>query len=302
MRHRRAGRIVLRTPFRTLGYVNNAEENRKRFVKNPFRDDDVDYLYFTGDRGRYLPDGMLEYLGRVDDQVKVRGVRVEPTEIALAAGEHPMVASCFVMKREDEPDRPYLAAYVVAREGSDLTASELRTYLKQRLPAAMIPEAFVFLDALPVTPRGKIDRQALPAPDRSRAEADDFFEAPRNQSEELVARIWSSVLRRAPVGVHDDFFDLGGHSLLATQVMSRIRETFQVELPLRSLFEAPTVAGLARRIRRGPPQRADRRRRRRFALSPARATWRFRLRRIACGFWTSWSPPALPTIWAARCG
>jgi amino acid adenylation domain-containing protein len=240
-----SGEIVLRTPFRSLGYLNNEKENQKHFRKNPFSADETDYLYFTGDRGRYLPDGMLEYLGRVDDQIKIRGVRVEPNEIAVTIAEHPMVHSCFVMKRENEQGQPYLAAYVVVKEQNELTVPELRTHIQQRLPAVMVPEAYVFLDTLPVTPRGKIDRRALPAPDRTRPELGDFFEAPRNQSEELVAGIWSDVLHRDHIGIRDNFFDLGGHSLLVMQVISRIRETFQTEIALRTLFETPTVAGLS---------------------------------------------------------
>ncbi len=242
------GEIVLRTPFRSLGYMNNHEENRKRFVKNPFRDDEKDQLYYTGDRGRYRPDGILEYLGRLDDQVKIRGVRVEPNEVTVTLARHPEVDSCFVTNKGDEQKQPRLVAYVVLTEQSKTTVSELRVHLRKKLPDYMIPSAFVFLDALPLTARGKVDRQALPAPDPVRPDLQEAFVAPRNQSEELVASIWRNVLGLERIGVYDSFFELGGHSLLVVQIVSRIRDMFEVELPLRSLFEVPTISGLTELI------------------------------------------------------
>jgi acyl carrier protein len=242
------GEIVLRTPFRSLGYINNHEENRKRFVKNPFRDDEKDQLYYTGDSGRYRPDGMLEFLGRLDDQVKIRGVRVEPNEVTVTLARHTEVDSCFVTNKRDEQNQTRLVAYVVITEQSKTTVSELRAYLRKELPDYMIPSAFVFMDALPLTTRGKVDRRALPAPDVVRPELQEAFVAPRSQSEELVASIWSNVLGLERIGVYDSFFELGGHSLLVVQIVSRIREVFEVELPLRSLFEVPTIAGLTELI------------------------------------------------------
>jgi len=243
-----AGEIVLRTPFRSLGYINADEENRKRFLRNPFRADEMDCVYFTGDRGRYRSDGMIEFLGRLDDQIKIRGVRVEPNEVAAMLAGHPVVESCFVTGKKNEQGRIFLVAYVVVAEQSRGSVSELRAYLSQRLPATMIPEIFVFLGALPLTSRGKIDRRALPAPDQLRPDLEEAFVAPRTPSEELVAGIWSNILGIERIGIHDGFFDLGGHSLSATQVVSRIRKAFQVELPLRTLFEAPTVAGLTEHV------------------------------------------------------
>jgi acyl carrier protein len=243
-----AGEIVLRTPFRSLGYINNHEENRKRFVKNPFRDDEKDQLYYTGDSGRYRPDGMLEFLGRLDDQVKIRGVRVEPNEVTVTLARHPEVDSCFVTNKRDEQRQPRLVAYVVITEQSKTTVSDLRAFLRKQLPDYMIPSAFVFLDALPLTTRGKVDRRALPVPDVVRPELQEAFVAPRSQSEELIAGIWSNVLGLERIGVYDSFFELGGHSLLVIQIVSRIREVFEVELPLRSVFEVPTIAGLTELI------------------------------------------------------
>jgi amino acid adenylation domain-containing protein len=239
------GEIVLRTPFRSLGYINAPEEQRKQFVVNPYRDDPSDLIYFSGDRGRYRPDGLLAILGRLDDQVKIRGVRVEPDEVTAILSQHPEVDSCVVVARRNEQDENILVGYIVTSAHTQVEASEFRSYLSKALPSAMAPSALVFLDELPLTPNGKVDRRALPAPDPTRPELEGAFVAPRNPVEEVLAGIWADVLKLERVGIHDNFFDLGGHSLLATQVISQIRETFSVKLPLRSLFESPTVAGLA---------------------------------------------------------
>ncbi|UCF78982.1 MAG: amino acid adenylation domain-containing protein [Candidatus Eiseniibacteriota bacterium] len=250
------GEIVLRTPFRSLGYINAPEESQKRFVKNPVRDDEQDLLYYTGDRGRYRLDGALEILGRLDDQVKIRGVRVEPGEITVTLARHPAVKSCFVAAKKDEQGQTYLAAYVVAAKQGNMTIPELRSYLSRQLPAVMVPVAFVFLEQLPLTPNGKVDRRALPVPDRARSE-DSTFVAPRTPVEERVAETWAQVLGVKQVGVHDDFFELGGHSLLATQVISRLRNAFQVELPLGCIFQAPTVAELSAAIEKAKDSSAE---------------------------------------------
>ena len=242
------GEIVLRTPFRSLGYINAPEDNRKRFVKNPFRDDAHDLVYFTGDAGRYAPDGTLEILGRLDDQVKIRGVRVEPAEVAATLARYPAVESSFVIAVKNEQDEICLLAYVVLAKQQKTTSTQLRSYLVERLPAAMVPAFFVFLDSLPLTPNGKVDRKALPVPDRSRPELAAIFVRPRNPVEEMLAEIWAEVLRVERIGIRDNFFDLGGHSLLATQIISRLRDQLQMELPLRTLFEKPTIATLATAI------------------------------------------------------
>jgi amino acid adenylation domain-containing protein len=239
------GEIVLRTPFRTLGYINAPDEDQQRFARNPFRDLEDDLLYYSGDWGRYRPDGLLDFLGRRDDQVKIRGVRVEPGEVAATLARHPGVAACAVVPREDGGQETYLAAYVVAAEGDGATSSELRSYLGRQLPVAAVPSAFVFLERLPLLPNGKVDRRALPAPDEPTTAPTQAFVAPRTPVEEVLISIWAEVLGIERIGVHDNFFDLGGHSLLATQVVAHMRRALRVEVPLRSVFEAPTIAELA---------------------------------------------------------
>jgi acyl carrier protein len=202
-------------------------------------------LYRTGDRARYLPDGDIEYLGRSDNQVKIRGFRVELGEIEAALNQHPAVRESVVIAREDVLGDRRLVAYVALRQESAPALGELRGFLKQRLPDYMVPSAFVPLQRLPLTPSGKVDRRALPVPDQARPELGKSFVAPRSPIEEVLAGIWREVLGVEQVGVDDNFFELGGHSLLATQVISRLRHSFQVDMPLRCLFEAPTLADLA---------------------------------------------------------
>src|SRR6202035_2165629 len=201
----------------------------------------------TGDLARFLPDGRLEFVGRLDHQVKLRGFRIELGEIEARLLAHPAVRESVVLAREDAPGEKRLVAYVVARSG-DLatTASNLHAHLREALPDYMLPAAFVALDALPRTPNGKVDRKALPPPERERDETG--YVAPRGPVEELLAGIWSEVLRAERIAARDSFFDLGGHSLLALQVVSRLRERCGLEVPVRALFEAPTLAGLARWI------------------------------------------------------
>jgi amino acid adenylation domain-containing protein len=249
------GEIVLRTPFRTLGYLNAPEEMREQFRPNPFRNDARDLLYYTGDRGRYRPDGTLAILGRpdgtlailgrLDDQLKIRGVRVEPHEVAAQLARHPDVQACFVTGQHTDAGQPSLVAYVVSPEPPRVTASQLRSYLGKQLPAAMLPASFVFLDHLPRLPNGKVDRRRLPAPDRVRPTIEGTCVPPRNSVEQVLAGIWAEILQLDRVGVHDNFFELGGHSLLATRVIARLRHTFQVDLPLRLLFEHPSIEALA---------------------------------------------------------
>jgi len=227
------------------GYMNRSDLTAENFGPNPFSNEPGARLYKTGDLARYLPDGNIEFLGRVDYQVKIRGFRVESGEIEAGLIEHPAVREAVVIAREDTPDQKYLAAYVVAEEGHSLTVNELRNFLQQRLPDYMVPSTFVLLDALPLTPSGKIDRRSLPAPDRTRPELENAFVAPRTLSEEMLAQIWAQVLDIDQVGIYDNFFELGGHSLLAIQLMARVQDAFQVELSLRLFFEQPTIAGFA---------------------------------------------------------
>ncbi|HEX2081523.1 MAG TPA: amino acid adenylation domain-containing protein, partial [Longimicrobium sp.] len=226
----------------TRGYQGRPGLTAQQFVPDPFSSVPGARLYRTGDRARWRPDGALEYLGRLDFQVKVRGFRVEPGEIEATLRRAAGVRECAVVVREDAPGDQRLVAYVVG----DADAEALRTELRRTLPEYMVPNAFVALDALPLTPSGKLDRRALPAP-QAAGDADGFV-APRTQMEEIVAGIFAEVLKAERVGIRDGFFDLGGHSLLATRVVSRVREAFGVEVPLRALFEAPTVDRLAERV------------------------------------------------------
>ncbi len=241
------GEIVLRTPFRTRGYINAPEEQERRFVPSPFSGNSDDVLYRTGDLGRYRSDGTLIVLTRLDHQVKIRGVRIEPDEVTAVLSQHPALRGCAVVAREDGDQGVALVAYVLARR-DEVSAAALRAYLGERLPATLVPSTFIFLDRLPLTPNGKLDRRALPAPDPSFQDPERSHLAPRTPLEESLAGIWAGVLRVARVGVDENFFELGGHSLLATQVMARTRVACGVDLPLRVLFEEPTVAGLAARI------------------------------------------------------
>ena len=243
-----AGEIFLRSPHLARGYFGDDALTAERFLTNPFTGTTGDRVYRTGDLGRYLPDGNVEPLGRADSQVKIRGFRVELGEIEATLGKHASVCEAVVIAREDAPGRKRLVAYVVAQHGQRAESGALRGYLKEKLPEYMVPSAFVVLDSLPVTPNGKVNRRALPAPDDATSASAPTFIAPRTAVEELIASIWSQVLGLESVGVEDDFFELGGHSLLATQVISRVRDAFGVEVALRRLFVEPTVAGLARLV------------------------------------------------------
>ena len=225
------------------GYLGRPGMTAEKFVPDPFSSVPGARLYRTGDRARRRPDGELEYLGRTDFQVKVRGFRVEPGEVEAVLGAHPSVREAAVAVRGEGADRR-LVAYVVPVDGSNPTSAELRAHVAAHLPEYMVPAAWVTLERMPLTPRGKVDRRALPEPDPAAAGAGKV--PPRTPAEELVAAVWERVLGVSP-GVHDDFFALGGHSLRATQVVARVREAFGIDLPLRALFEAPTVAGLAER-------------------------------------------------------
>jgi acyl carrier protein len=196
------------------------------------------------------PDGCLEHRGRKDFRVKIRGFGVELEEIETLLNKHPAVREVVTQAAEDESNDTRLVAYIVANEDQTPRVSELRKFLRERLPEQMVPSAFVFLPAFPLTPVGKVDRRALPMPNHAAEELEPTSVPPRTPFEEELARIWAEVLGPKSVGIHDNFFDLGGHSLLATQVISRVRGAFQVDLPLLALFENPTVAGLAAQITR----------------------------------------------------
>ncbi len=238
------GEVYIRTPYRTLGYLNDPEQTSRAFVRNPFGNDPADLIYKTGDLARALDDGNYEFLGRADQQVKIRGVRVELAEIENHLRLHPAVEDVAVVDRDDTVGTKFLCAYVVTRE--TVTAGALKEHLLLELPDYMVPTAFAFMKELPRTITGKVDRQALPASfDAGEGHA---YVAPRTRTEETVAGIWTALLGIPRASVDQSFFELGGHSLLATQLLSRIRSTFDVELPLRALFDAPTLEKVAANV------------------------------------------------------
>ncbi|MCP4657076.1 MAG: amino acid adenylation domain-containing protein, partial [bacterium] len=234
------------------GYLGRPRLTAGRFIPDPWSDERGARLYRSGDLVRFLPTGDLDFLGRIDQQVKVRGFRIELGEVEAALSRQPEVREAAVVVREDQPGNRRLVAYVVPGEGPGLPAGELCTRLGETLPDYMIPASAVFLDSLPLTPSGKVDRAALGRrpPEEIGTGREEGFVAPRTPVEEVMAGIWSRILGHDRFGVYDDFFELGGHSLLATQLVSRIRDLFGVELELRSLFQAPTVAELAERTER----------------------------------------------------
>jgi amino acid adenylation domain-containing protein len=239
------GEICIGGESLARGYVNRPDLTAEKFIPNPFGFSPGARIYRTGDRARYLSDGSLEFLGRMDHQVKIRGYRIELAEIESALENHPDVQRAVAVVREERLGEKCLVAYVVLKPAQSHPVSKLRSFLMQKLPDYMIPSAFVILGKLPLTPAGKVDRRALPVPDAGRPELGASYMAPRTPVEEKLTKIWGEVLGVERVGVQDDFFELGGHSLLATQVMSRVRRAFQAEIPLRVLFEVPTVEGLA---------------------------------------------------------
>ncbi|AVH67903.1 amino acid adenylation domain-containing protein [Nostoc sp. 'Peltigera membranacea cyanobiont' N6] len=239
------------------GYLNRPELTAEKFIFDPFSSEVGARIYKTGDLARFLPDGNIEFLGRIDYQVKIRGFRIELGEIEAILSQHPSLTQTLVIAREDVPGDKQLVAYIVAKPEQIPSQVELRRFLQGRLPEYMVPASFVFLDTLPLNPNGKIDRRALPAPHISDLGLSTNFVLPQNATEEVLASIWAKVLRLEQVGIHDNFFELGGHSLLATQVMSRVRQAFQREIPLQLLFENPTIATLAQAIAQNESQEND---------------------------------------------
>ena len=264
-----------------VGYFNRPELTQQQFITNPFRQhNDKDEfrflsdtsppenisdccdtkLYRTGDLARYLPDGNIEFVGRVDHQIKIRGYRVELEEVEVALNQHPLVRAVAVIAREDVLDGKRLVAYIVLNDcdrppnRSSTLSQILHTFLKQKLPEYCIPSAFVKLERLPLTPNGKIDRHALPVPDIFAYHRTADHVPASTMVEKTLVNIWTEVLKIEPIGIQDNFFHLGGHSLLATQVLSRIRETLSCELTLKQLFEYPTIAQLSLQINAAPNQ------------------------------------------------
>jgi amino acid adenylation domain-containing protein len=234
------------------GYLHQPELTAEKFIDHP----EDGRLYKTGDLARYLPDGNIEILGRIDQQVKIRGFRIELREIEAVLEQHDAIQQALVMLREDVLGEKRLVSYIMTQVIA-LGANDLRDFLKAKLPEYMVPSTFVFLKNLPLTANGKVDREKLPVPEQVRPELLGIFVTPRNQTEEAIAQIWSEILGVEQVGIHDDFFELGGHSLLATQVISRLRQALQVELPLRQFFDSPTVADLAVMVAQNLAQQTD---------------------------------------------
>jgi acyl carrier protein len=248
-----SGELYLAGAGLARDYLRRPELTAEKFVPHPYTPIPGARLYRTGDQVRRLPDGNLEFLGRIDQQVKIRGFRVELGEIEMALNTHSKVREAVVVARADENGARRLIAYVVG----DAPSTELRSYLQERLPDYMVPSQFVSLTELPLTVNGKVDRRALPDPENECARTEEEFVGPRSPAEEMLASIWTDVLRTPRVGIHDSFFELGGESILAIKLISRINKDFDIELPVRALFEQPTIARLATFIVQHQAERAD---------------------------------------------
>lgn len=230
------------------GYLNRPDMTAARFIPDPFSGDQTARLYRTGDRARWLPDGTVEFLGRMDHQVKIRGYRIEPGEVEAVMRRHPDLSACAVVTQDHNGAGKILAAFIVGREPADLSVASLRQWLEQKLPDYMIPSRFFLLPALPLTANGKVDRKALEYLDGVELAAGTSYVAPRTELERKLGEIWETVLRRERVGIDDNFFDLGGHSLLAVAIGSQITRQLDVEVPLRWMFDHPTIERLARQM------------------------------------------------------
>lgn len=241
-----AGELYIGGDGLAQGYWNQPEQTNEKFIPNPFRaDGGSQRLYRTGDLVRQQPDGNLEFLGRIDQQVKIRGFRIELGEIETILRQHPALADVAIIAREEKPGDRQLVAYLVQHANHELQPATLRSYLQAKLPDYMMPSAFVFLAALPITPNGKIDRAALPAPADLPLSPSAPLTLPATPIEQVLATIWQEVLDKKAIGTQDLFFELGAHSLQATQIIDQVRKIFQVQFPLSRFFEQPTIAGLA---------------------------------------------------------
>lgn len=239
------GSIYLAGAGLARGYRNRPDLTAEKFIPNPFSREPGARMYETGDTGRWNSQRELEYIGRSDHQVKIRGYRIELGEIEAILHQHPGVSKAAVIAREDEPGDKRLVAYVLEKQKNMVTAGELRNFVKQKLPQYMVPSAVVVMEAFPLTPNGKLNRKALPMPEDAPGERETSYVAPQTPAEGILAGIWANILKLKQVGVQDNFFEIGGHSLKAVQVAARIRDAFGVELPVRKIFENPTIATLA---------------------------------------------------------
>jgi len=250
------GEIFIGGPGVARGYWQRPALTAEKFVPDPFSSEAGLRLYSTGDLGRYLVDGNLQFVGRRDHQVKVHGFRIELAEVEAAMVAHPLVREAVATTHKDSSGENYLVGYFVPKDDAGSTVTEMRRFLKTRLPDHMVPASFCVLENLPLTPSGKVDRKSLPIPNRQRPELEAKFIAPRNPVEAVMAGIWEEILQMDRVGVEDDFFELGGHSLLATRLISKVRAAFEAEVTARDLFDAPTVAGLTKRLQKSEKRRA----------------------------------------------
>lgn len=242
------GEIYISGEGLARGYLNHPGITSEKFIPRPFSRQPGMRLYKTGDLARYLSNSNIEFLGRIDNQVKIRGFRIELGEIEALLNQHPEVQETVVISREDVPGNKRVVAYVVPQSKSATTVNELRNFAKDKLPEFMVPSAIVLLKELPLSPNGKVDRKALPAPEQVRSDLTGEFVPPRTPVEEMLTQIWAEVLKVEKVGIYDNFFELGGHSLLTTQLLAKVKETFNLDISLRSLLEKPTVGGLAENI------------------------------------------------------
>jgi len=254
-----AGELCIGGICLARGYLKRPDLTAERFVPDPFGKIQGARLYRTGDLVRFLPDGSIEFIGRVDHQVKIRGFRVELGEIESILKQHPSIQEAVVTIKSEPTGDKRVVAYLLADTATEAlpAGAELRNFLSQQLPDYMLPAVFMFLDAFPRTPIGKIDRLALPEPEIDRTALESNYVAPTNPVEEIIAEIWAKALNVEKVGIHDNFFALGGHSLMATQIIARVREQFQVDIPLKRIFEAPTIANLALIIAESQAEQTD---------------------------------------------
>jgi acyl-coenzyme A synthetase/AMP-(fatty) acid ligase/acyl carrier protein len=243
-----AGELFIGGEGVARGYFNRPELTAEKFIGNPFSSDPGTRLYRTGDLARYLPNGRIECLGRLDNQIKLRGHRIELGEIEAALGQNEAVRECVAVVREDSPGDRRLVAYLVPGSAAEGTGNELRRFLKDKLPDYMIPAAFVSLETFPHTPNGKVDRKQLPRLTEIRSDLHTAFAAPATEIEKTIASVWQELLHVERVGCDDNFFDLGGHSLLVVQAQARLHEMLGVDLPVVRLFQYPTVSALAQSL------------------------------------------------------
>jgi len=245
-----AGELYISGVCLSRGYFRRPGSTAEKFIPDPFSQEPGARMYKTGDLARFLPDGNIVFLGRVDDQVKIRGFRIEIEEIESVLRKHTLVHEAIVLTREEETTQKHLVAYIKTDSKPTLSTIEIRKYLHHRLPDYMLPSTYVFLDKLPLTPSGKVDRNALPAPDQSERVVESVYIEPGNDLEIQLVQIWEKVFNFGPIGVRDNFFELGGDSLLAVSLFLEIENKLGVRLPLVTLFQAPTIAQFAVQIQK----------------------------------------------------